>query len=306
MKRRIISMTVVALAVSLLAGCNNDNDRLTRAKLVAKAEATCKGVNDKLDNIFLDLFGADFSHRPTAAELHAALSKAVPLLEGARSDLEDLTPPESDEAKYDAFTAALGKAIAEIKALDARAAKDDDAVVDDFFAHDPFEEVNQKASDLGLKECGDEDEDDGEEESSPDAPSDEEKAAFSQAKKDFIAAADAICKRGNEQLEAITGPLFVPGGPRVGEAPALLEPVVKVSREIASGVRGLTPPPGEEEHAKAVFDQFDGAVAILDTALGVAKGGDQDAFYEALLAAFSALDESNNAAAAYGFVDCSQ
>lgn len=124
------------------------------------------------------------------------------------------------------------------------------------------------------------------------------------SKDEFIQEADAICAEGEERAQEIVQSGFSdPQNPTAEEVLALIQKLVPIQRETIADVRELEQPEGEEDEINSILDQAeaatDEAAAINDPQQAVAaiQAADtpQDPFYEA-----------NQAAAEYGFDDCSE
>lgn len=131
---------------------------------------------------------------------------------------------------------------------------------------------------------------------------DEESSEAAPTKEEFIADADQICADGDAEIDAAAQETFPQGRPGPQEQQQFLEETVLPSiREQIDGIRGLTPPEGDE----AAIDEFlTSAETAVDEAEqdpsvllqgGAGEGSAEDPFAET-----AQLGEE------YGFQNCAQ
>jgi uncharacterized cupredoxin-like copper-binding protein len=151
---------VVVLATLGLGACGDDEDRLTKASFLEQGNAICKAGNERTDKVFEETFEseADFEDEAKVAKVKAALDTDI---ERQLDELGELSPPESLEEDFDQLIDDAEAALGKFRDLSPQEAFEQE--------EDPFEEVNQRAEELGLTECGgDEDEESqGEKEAAP-------------------------------------------------------------------------------------------------------------------------------------------
>ena len=124
------------------------------------------------------------------------------------------------------------------------------------------------------------------------------------SKAEFIEEADAICREGEERSQQIVATGFRdPENPTGEEVLALIQQLLPIQRETIADVRALEMPEDDEDQVNSILDQAEAATdevaAIRDPqqAIAAVQAADtpQDPFYEA-----------NQAAADYGFDECSE
>src|SRR5439155_514510 len=108
-----------AVATATLVGCGSSAKALTKAEFVKQGDVICKRANDTLNKKGLAIFVL----RPTAKELSGFLGEAIPIFNGALTELDKLKPPKADHEAFqsvfgngpptlDAWKSALPKVIA--------------------------------------------------------------------------------------------------------------------------------------------------------------------------------------------------
>jgi hypothetical protein len=151
--RRIFGVLLaVTMGVGLVA-CGDDGGGKTLSKkdFVEQANAMCKTGNDEVNKVFEDAFpNPDESSDPKLAG-DLFLKKALPRLRRLTADLRDLKPPKEMQKEVAKL---LDDVDAVIDDVEKQVKKDPEA----YFSQeeDPFADVNQRARDLGLTVCGDE------------------------------------------------------------------------------------------------------------------------------------------------------
>jgi hypothetical protein len=169
MPRRIPLILIAALAAALIAGCGGDDDEeptttpteeaatgatgatgaadvsLERAELIEQADEICAEGDRQIDAEAQEVFGGS-QQEPPAAEQEAFVTETViPNIQNQIDQLRDLDPPEEDAEE---FTAILDEAQSALDDLE----QDPGAFVGG--GEDPFAEVNQRAREFGLRDCG--------------------------------------------------------------------------------------------------------------------------------------------------------
>ena len=124
------------------------------------------------------------------------------------------------------------------------------------------------------------------------------------SKAEFIEEADAICRESEERSQQIAAAGFRdPQNPTGEEVLAIIEKLLPIQRETIADVRELEMPEDDEDEINSILDRAEAATdevaAIRDPqqAMAAVQAADtpQDPFYEA-----------NQAAADYGFDECSE
>jgi hypothetical protein len=131
-----------AVAVAGTAGCGGDDDSaLTRDEFVTQANAICAAGNAKIEAAV-----PESSSGPPSGDAGARFYETiVDETQGTVDGIAALEPPDEMKADVDAMVAAAREVVSEMRATPA----------DTFFQtnEDPFAEVNQVASSLGLDDC---------------------------------------------------------------------------------------------------------------------------------------------------------
>lgn len=145
MNRSIAVLCVAALAVAA-AGCGDDDERLSSEEFLEQGNAICANSNDELDAAFEEL-GNDQPSTDEAVSLFE--DTFVPTVRAQLDDLRELNPPEELEDESSQLFDDVDAAIGEIEQM----IEDDPEA---FFESDenPFADVNERATELGLVECG--------------------------------------------------------------------------------------------------------------------------------------------------------
>jgi hypothetical protein len=148
-KSLAIGAATVAFALSLgLAACGSSDDSsdnedvLTNAELVSKADAICTEYNSKFSDL-QDQSG--LSSSSSKDEVVSFISDdVVPLFEDQVAALRELQPNDDDSEAYTEIVDTLDSEVQQVK-------DDPEAAVDQ---EDPFAGATAKAKDFGLKTCG--------------------------------------------------------------------------------------------------------------------------------------------------------
>ena len=142
------SLAGLCVAALVAVGCGDDEERLSSEEFLEQGNAICASVNDELDAVFEALGDTE----PSTDELVSLFEDTlVPSVRAEIDDLRELNPPEELEEEASQLFDDADAAIDEIEQL---VEEDPDA----FFAsdEDPFADVNERATEMGLVECGDE------------------------------------------------------------------------------------------------------------------------------------------------------
>ena len=145
MNRSVAGLCVAALAV-VVCGCGDDEERLSSEEFLEQGNAICASVNDELDAAFEALGDS----QPSTDELVSLFADTVvPNVRAEIDDLRELNPPDELQEEARQLFDDADAAIDEIEQL----IEDDPEA---FFEsdEDPFADVNERATELGLVECG--------------------------------------------------------------------------------------------------------------------------------------------------------
>ncbi|MBJ7458791.1 MAG: hypothetical protein JHD02_06370 [Thermoleophilaceae bacterium] len=146
-KLPLLALTILALA---LAGCGSSTEStesdsaatapkpLTKAALISKADAICKSMQVKLDEI---------PPPESIEDLEAAIGKQIEVSGPAIKKLAALVPPEDLAAKYDAWTAKLEELQAGTVRVREAAGDGSQAQVQKVI--EEVDQVNTKADEIG-------------------------------------------------------------------------------------------------------------------------------------------------------------
>jgi hypothetical protein len=138
---------VAALAV-VAGGCGDDEEQLSSEEFLEQGNAICASVNDELDAVFEALGDSE----PSTDELVSLFADTVvPNIRAEIDDLRELNPP--DELQEEA-SQLFDDADAAIDEIEQMIEDDPEAFVES--DEDPFADINERATEMGLVECGDE------------------------------------------------------------------------------------------------------------------------------------------------------
>lgn len=90
-------LLVVALAVTLVAGCGGGGKRLSKKEYASRADSICRKYNRLSQKI---------ANPRSLSDLARAVDKLKPLLDQSIKDLRKLSPPKNEQATADSW---LGK-----------------------------------------------------------------------------------------------------------------------------------------------------------------------------------------------------
>lgn len=119
------------------------------------------------------------------------------------------------------------------------------------------------------------------------------------SKAEFIAAADKICKAGNDQAEEIFGSVFSSEEPEPAAVQAALTQVLDLTAEQVGDLRGLAVPEGEEQAVDALLDEVEKTSADVRSKVSTPEGA-----MEVLTSDDDPFAAVNEKWADYGFKDC--
>jgi hypothetical protein len=133
-----------AVAVTGLAGCGGDDDgsaALSRDEFVTQANAICAAGNAKIEAAVPE----NATGPPSGDAGERFYETIVDETQGTVDGIAALEPPDEITSEVDAMVAAAREVLTEMRATPA----------DEFFQtnEDPFAEVNEVASSLGLDDC---------------------------------------------------------------------------------------------------------------------------------------------------------
>jgi hypothetical protein len=152
---KAVLAALVAVAALLAVGCGGgggDDDAtasaLTKSVLLNKSELICKEVPNQYAANLKQLTKKQLqeeSSPPMNEEEKLVLLGAVPALQDAVEEFEQLTPPEAQEEEFDAIIAALEKAVKELE---------EDPGRESTGPNSPFTEFDELSKSYGLAYCG--------------------------------------------------------------------------------------------------------------------------------------------------------
>ena len=138
--RTRIGLAGTALALSaLVTGCGGD-DALSEKEFRAEADKLCKAADKDTE-----AYGKDLSESSSEDEVKKAIDKLVDRTEKLMADIDELEEPE---ALSDDVESMLDSVKAALKKIDGASLEELGSM------ENPFAEADEKATDLGLKECG--------------------------------------------------------------------------------------------------------------------------------------------------------
>ncbi len=157
MKPKLTLLVCLLLGAGLLAGCGGDDeedpdsgstDALSREEFDTRAEEICAGAKEEISSVTADLrqrMGEDSTKIP---ELFKELFTSVaPIVRDTMNELGTLTPPEDLEQTLDDFVAQANEAADQLEADPAKLAKQA------LGGENPFPELEQLGTELGLQDC---------------------------------------------------------------------------------------------------------------------------------------------------------
>lgn len=144
--RPLLVLLATPAFVLALAGCGGE-ERLSKNEYVRQADAICAKYERRLDSI---------PEPRSLREVSPFIERGLPLAKDELAELEELRPPEADEAKVARLLAQVKETITELERLRDAAAARDRAAAETAAAR--VEEASGRASKLargyGLEECG--------------------------------------------------------------------------------------------------------------------------------------------------------
>jgi hypothetical protein len=134
----------VALVVVPLAACGGG---LSKSELIAKGDAICKRVNDRI---------AKEPEPKSIADLQRLAAKTVAVSNPAIKQMDALEPPDELKADFDKFVASLKQQRDLTKQIGDAAAKGDTAKIQEIGteAGKAQAEYRKLSTKIGFKECG--------------------------------------------------------------------------------------------------------------------------------------------------------
>ena len=141
-----LRLAAAALAALALTACGGD-ERLSKPEYLRRADAICAKYERRL---------AALPEPRTLRDVPAFIERGVPLAKEELAELDELRPPEGDEAEVDRLLAQVRETTAELERLGEAAAARDRAGAR--AAAERLEEASDRAAKLarryGLDECG--------------------------------------------------------------------------------------------------------------------------------------------------------
>jgi hypothetical protein len=145
-REQLIRLLVpVALLGLLAAGCGDDEEALSEDEFVEQANEICDEGADELDAASEELFGDE---EPTPEELSGFADTFEDSIIGQIDDIDALNGPGDLEDELDPILDDARDAAAEF----AEVLRDDP---ESAFAEDPFSDINERLTELGLTSCAD-------------------------------------------------------------------------------------------------------------------------------------------------------
>ncbi|HEX5095242.1 MAG TPA: hypothetical protein VFX21_04485 [Acidimicrobiia bacterium] len=155
---------LAAVAVLAFAGCGGDDDdssgggggsddTVSEAEFQKQANALCVKFNDEVDAKSEEL-NSSLDENSTPEDIaNVFIDEILPLFRDQVQELQDLPTPDANAEQYDELFDDLESAADDLE----QQAKDDP---EKLFSseEDPFADLDQRARDLGLDDCGSTDE----------------------------------------------------------------------------------------------------------------------------------------------------
>ena len=160
MRRRVLSVVAVG-CLAFAAGCGGGDSNssttgasgasgvsgatpLSQDEFVSQANAVCKDVNDQV---------AALPKPSTADDIASVTQQIIDISNEALPQLDELTPPESDQATFDKYVAGVKSQIATADDLVTAAKSGDQAELQSAAQKLAANSPDQIAEDLNLTEC---------------------------------------------------------------------------------------------------------------------------------------------------------
>ncbi len=142
-----LAVLVAALALTACGSSGGSGDQLSKDDLVKQADAICKDVSKKLNNV---------PSPKSSADLADYGNKASSIISDGAGQLDDLKPSDSDKATYDAFISAAKKQSDLAGQLADAAKSSDQTKIRSILAQAKASDVKGKAAaqKLGMTACG--------------------------------------------------------------------------------------------------------------------------------------------------------
>jgi hypothetical protein len=153
MRRVVRRFATAALLVGLLVGCGGGGggDRLSEEEFRQQADAICADFEGRLDAL---------EPPASADDLQRFVQEAIPIIEEGNAQLNALNPPEEFEARWNRAMEINDANLATVRELRDAIEQGDNARAQELFQEvgSEEEEANRIARELGLENCGSEDE----------------------------------------------------------------------------------------------------------------------------------------------------
>lgn len=163
-------LAAVGVLAMVAAACGDDAEAITKADLVARADAICQETNDVVDPMFDEFYEvtfADMPEGPTTPEENQVMLEAFdalfdeigPHLEDQMEQIRALGTPDDDEGQLTALYDDFDVALDEMRGMIDDAVAGDEEAIHRLTAEgqeDPMAEVNTRARVYGFDVCGSE------------------------------------------------------------------------------------------------------------------------------------------------------
>jgi hypothetical protein len=116
---------------------------LTKSEFVEQGNAICAEDTEEREKVLSELAETLNPNGDQEAYREQALTKLLPIYEGAAKQIGELGPPAGDEAKVEGIVKAMEEAVARVEANPQTAA----------VGSLPFKKANEAAESYGLKAC---------------------------------------------------------------------------------------------------------------------------------------------------------
>lgn len=119
-----------------------------------------------------------------------------------------------------------------------------------------------------------------------------------QARDDFIAAADGVCREADERIADLERPLGA------GRIRAYVEQAEEISADLVEDLEELEPPEGDEAEIDALIGELERATALLEPLVRASVDRDVQAIENLQDEVRQVTDDVNELAESYGFEVC--
>ncbi|MDQ4144101.1 MAG: hypothetical protein M3198_10240 [Actinomycetota bacterium] len=275
------------LVLFLAAACGEEDETLSKAEYVRQANSICAAGQQDFDRLFETDFPA------TREQLPAFFQKAAPIGKKQMSDLRGLEAPEGDEREVEAMLRAGDRAVADFER-----ATTDVAFGARLFQQEGgknIEDFENKAAAYGLTRCREDEQEGAERVPVAELPAERRR---------FLVQADAVCRRGSEQIRALEGQYLRTFPPPLEGWARFLPRVAPIERATLADLRELAPPPADRARIEDLWTRRQATIEKIERAGRLAATRQEQAFERAVQDLFQSFESIDQEMRSYGFQVC--